>query len=262
MKKTTWLPLAAAFAAAVLLAGCAGGTGAVGDGGDPMNRPDVARSMLDAADTAEAQNDHATASGYYRNVFGRDPKNVRAAVGLMQSLRALGAGDQARDAAAAAMAANPDSPAVIAEAGKVRLASGNFQEAVKLLQRAADLDPQDWKVRSALGVAYDRLGNSKKAEETYQAALRISPDNAAVLNNFALSRAMAHDLAGARELLQRAVASAGADVRVRQNLALIYALSGDMTQAEALTLHDLPPDLARQTLAYYRELAGQAPPRQ
>ena len=257
MKRTSLRP-AAALAAAVVLTACAGGMNADGSGSDPMNRPEVARSLLDAADSAEAQNDHATAAGYYRNVFTRDPKNARAAVGLMQSLRGLGALDQARAAATAALAANPGNPAVLSEAGKVRLASGDLNDAVKLLQRAADLDPQDWKARTALGVAYDRLGNRQKAEDSYQAALKISPDNAAVLNNLALSRAMAHDLAGARELLQRAVASAGSDVRVRQNLALVYALSGDMTQAEALTLHDLPPDLARETLAYYRELAAHA----
>ncbi len=69
---------------------------------------------------------------------------------------------------------------------------------------------------------------------------------------------MANDLPGARELLQRAVTLSGSDVRVRQNLALIYALSGDMAQAEAITLRDLPPDQARETLAYYRDLAGRA----
>lgn len=258
MTTKTWPLTAAVLAGGLLLSGCTGEMNAANGGADPMARPDVSRSLLDAADAAEAQNDHVTAAGYYRNVLTRDPKNARAAVGLMQSLRAAGALDQARDVATTAIAANPDNPAVVAEVGKIKLAAGDLNGAVKFLQRAADLDPQDWKVRSALGVAYDRLGNSQNAEESYQAALKISPDNAAILNNLALSRAMAHDLAGARDLLQKAVASAGADMRVRQNLALIYALSGDMTQAEALTLHDLPPDLARETLAYYRQLAGHA----
>ena len=262
MTMKPWPFSAAALAGVLLLSACAGGMDAAGGGGDPMARPEVANSLLDAADAAEAQNDHATAAGYYRNVFMRDPKNVRAAVGLIQSLRALGALDQARDAANVALGANPNNPAILAEVGKVKLASGDLNNAVKFLQRAADLDPKDWKARSALGVAYDRLGDPQKAEASYRAALKISPDNAAVLNNFALSRAMAHDLPGARDLLQKAVASAGSDVRVRQNLALIYALSGDMTQAEALTLRDLPPDLARETLAYYRQLAGQAQPQQ
>jgi Flp pilus assembly protein TadD len=165
---------------------------------------------------------------------------------------------QARAVAEQAIAAKPDDPAIIAEVGKVRLASGNLQEAVVLLQRAIVLEGRDWKSRSALGVAYDRLGDAARAEESYRAALAVSPDNPVVLNNLALSRAMANDLAGARELLQRAVAVSQSDVRVRQNLALVYALSGNMAQAEALTLQDLPPDLARETLAYYRELANRA----
>src|SRR5258708_32185454 len=69
---------------------------------------------------------------------------------------------------------------------------------------------------------------------------------------------MTSDIPGAREMMQRAVASAGADMRVRQKLALIYALSGDLAQAEALTLRDLSPDAARETLAYYRELGARA----
>jgi Flp pilus assembly protein TadD len=225
---------------------------------DVMDRPEVTRSLLEAAAMASAQNDPTTAATYYRNVYTRDPTNARAAVGLMQSLRELGAADQARDVADKIIVARPDDVAVLAEVGKVRLANGQVPEAVRLLQRATALDLQDWKSRSALGVAHDRLGETDKAEESYRAALRISPENAVVLNNFALSRAMAKDLTGARELLQRAIASAGADARVRQNLALVYALSGNMAQAEALTLRDLPPDLARETLAYYRELAAQA----
>ncbi len=240
----------------LLLAGCA--TGAPGDGKSPTDRPEISRSLLDAASMAASQGDHATASTYFRNVYLREPGNPRAAVGLMQSLREMGDLEQARTVADAVLLARPNDATVVAEVGKVRLASGQLPNAVALLQRAVELDPADWKSRSALGVAYDRLGDSAKAEESYRAALGISPNNPVVLNNLALSRVLANDLAGARELLQRAVDSSRADVRVRQNLALLYALSGNMAQAEALTLQDLPPELARATLAYYRELATQA----
>jgi len=237
-----------------LLAGC--GTDPNAGKSDVLDRPEVTRSLLDAAAASEAQNDFGTAAGYYRNVYMRDPNNVRAAVGLMQSLRAMGALEPAREVAEKAIAAKPNDPAIVGEVGKIRLADGQLDDAVTLLKRASDLDPKDWKARSALGVAYDRLGDSKKADEAYQAALKVSPENPAILNNQALSHAMADDLPGAREILQRAVASPAADIRVRQNLALIYALSGDMAKAEALTLRDLSPDAARERLAYYRELAG------
>jgi len=243
---------------AVALAACANNPDAQKAAGSPMERPEVTRSLMDAAAVAEAQNDPTTAATYYRNVYARDPGNLRAAFGLMQSLREIGNLDQAKEVADKLLAAKPDDPAVLAEVGKVRLASNQLQDAVRMLKRASDLNAQDWRSRSALGVAYDRLGDAKRAEEAYQDALKISPENPAVLNNFALSRAMAKDLPAARDLLQRAVASAGADVRVRQNLALIYALSGDMGKAESLTLRDLPPDLARETLSYYRELSTRA----
>ena len=244
-----------ALASLLLLAACAAETQG---GRSPADRPELSRSLLDAAAMAAAQGDYATAATYFRNVYLREPGNTLAAVGLMQTLREMGDLEQARSVADATLLAKPNDATVVAEVGKVRLASGQLPNAVALLQRAVDLDPADWKSRSALGVAYDRQGDSVKAEENYRAALGISPNNPVVLNNLALSRVLANDLAGARELLQRAVDSSRADVRVRQNLALLYALSGNMAQAEALTLQDLPPDLARATLAYYRELATQA----
>jgi Flp pilus assembly protein TadD len=246
----------AALLGLALLSACAAETGS--GGGSTLDKPEISRSLLDAAAMAAAQGDHATAAGYYRNVYLREPGNTRAGVGLMQTLREQGDLEQARQVADAVLLAKPNDAAVVSEVGKVRLASGQLPNAVALLQRAVELDPGDWKSRSALGVAYDRLGESAKAEETYRAALGISPNNPVVLNNLALSRVLANDLPGARDLLQRAVASSRSDVRVRQNLALLYALSGNMAQAEALTLQDLPPDLARATLAYYRELATQA----
>ena len=254
MRNQRLLPV---LALGAVLAACATDPNARPDGSG-LNRPEVARSLLDAATMAAAQGDHATAATYYRNVYLRDPGNSRAALGLMRSLREAGDLDQARQVADAVQLAKPNDAEIQSEVGKVRLAAGQLQPAVATLQRALELDPADWRARSALGVAHDRLGDRAKAEENYRAALVLSPDNPLVLNNLALSRAMANDLPAARELLQRAVATSRADLRVRQNLALVYALSGNMAQAEALTLQDLPPDLARETLAYYRELANQA----
>ncbi len=224
------------------------------------NKPDLTRPILNAAAAALEEGDAATAATYYRGVFTRDPKNVTAAIGLLRSLRLAGGLDEAQSVAAETLKLDPDDPAVLAEVGRVKLVKGQATEAVTLLARAVNADANDWKLRSALGLAYDRLGDFGRADASYEAALKISPDNAAVLNNFALSRAMANDLDGARSLAQRATAAPGADLRVRQNLALIYALSGNMPKAAALTRRDLPPALARQTIEYYRDLAAASPP--
>ena len=248
-----------AFFASMLAAACVARSGPAPDA-DSHNQPDLTRPILNAAAAALEEGDAATAATYYRGVFTRDPENVTAAIGLMRSLRLVGGLDEAQAVAAKALKLKPDDPAVLAEVGKVKLAKGEATEAAALLARAVNGDAHDWKLRSALGLAYDRLGDYGRADRSYEAALRIAPDNAAVLNNFALSRAMANDLDGARGLARRAIAAPGADLRVRQNLALIYALSGNMPKAEELTRRNPPPALARQTIEYYRDLAAAAPP--
>jgi len=244
----------------ILLAGCADPSG---KGADAPGKPDLAHSLQDAAQQALATGDAATAATYFRGVYTREPGNTQAALGLMQSLRLIGSVDEAREVANKLLAAKPDDPAVLAAVGKFKLATGQAKDAVAPLEKAAAADAEDWRSRSALGLAYDRLGDYASADRSYRAALAISPDNAAVLNNLALSRAMAGDLDEARGLAQRAAAAAGADLRVKQNLALIYALSGNMAKAEEMTRRHLPPAAARDTIEYYKELAAAAePPRQ
>jgi len=247
--------LGALVAISLLLGGCAG------DGdktADNREKSELTRTLVDAAAAAQSQNDATTAATYYRSALTRDPGNAAAAIGLMQSLRVIGGLDEARAVAEKSLSLHPNDPAVLAEGAKVKLATGQIDDAIKLLKRAVTDDGKDWKSRSALGLAYDRVGDYARADESYQEALTISPENATVLNNYALSRAMANDLDGARALLVRAIASPNADMRVRQNLALVYALSGDMGKAEELTRHDLPPALASEALDFYRRLAEAA----
>ena len=250
---------ALSIALVILLAGCADPSGKAPGGADAQAKPDLAHSLQDAAQQALAQGDAATAATYFRGVYNREPGNIPAAIGLMQSLRLIGSIDEARDVANRLLAAKPDDPAVLAAVGKFKLATGQAKEAIAPLEKAAAADAEDWRSRSALALAYDRLGDYASADRSYQAALAISPDNAAVLNNLALSRAMAGDLDTAQALARRAAAAAGADLRVKQNLALIYALSGNIAKAEEMTRRDLPPAAARDTIEYYKELATAAP---
>jgi Flp pilus assembly protein TadD len=249
--RATWRRYAY-IAAALLLAGCAGGEA------EKRDQAELVRTLVDAAAAAQKQNDAPNAVNYYRSALARDPDNIAAAIGLMQTLRLTGGLDEARSVAAKALSTKPADPGILAEAGKVKLATGQIDEAIKLLQSAVAADTTDWKSRSALGLAYDRVGDYAKAEDCYAEALAIAPDSASVLNNYALSRAMANDLPAARDLLQRAAAEPDADIRVRQNLALVYALSGNMAKAEELTRRDLPPALVRPAIDYYRQLAASA----
>ena len=53
----------------------------------------------------------------------------------------------------------PDNPNVVGEYGKALVQQGRPHDALDFLNRAAQLQPADWTLFSAMGVAYDQDGN-------------------------------------------------------------------------------------------------------
>jgi Flp pilus assembly protein TadD len=127
-----------------------------------------------------------------------------------------------------------DDPRVVGEYGKTLAQMGRAQDAAQFLTRAQQLNGNDWTIYSALGVAYDQLGNQTEAQAAYQRALSLKPGEPSVLNNYALSRLLAHDPEGARRLAAQTRAAGGeADPQIKRNLAMIDEMA-PMTAAEKL----------------------------
>ena len=122
-----------------------------------------------------------------------------------------------------------DDAHVISEYGKTLVSMGRADEGEKFLTRAQELEPNDWSVYSALGVAYDEIGNQKEAQVNYERALILRPGEPSVLNNFALSRMLAKDPIMARKLADRAeTANAPAkDDEIARNIAMIRSMAPD-----------------------------------
>ena len=226
---------------------------------EPVQRTDkegrLDRSLSQAAESFEKRRDYAAAVSYYRNLHRRDPNDLGAVVGLSRGLRHL---QQAREAQAIILRSlklAPKDPDLRAEFGKVQLALGEALKAVDTLSRVdAELNDKRWDIKIALAIAYDRVGMYDQAERRYRQALTLSPENAIVMNNFALSLAQAGRLPEAVEMLERAAAQPEATPRMRQNLAMLYAMKGDLASAERYVRRDMPPEIADQNMAYYRQL--------
>ncbi|HWU54398.1 MAG TPA: hypothetical protein VN175_02780 [Rhizomicrobium sp.] len=119
-----------------------------------------------------------------------------------------------------------DDPRVISEYGKTLASMGRASDAVNFLTRAQQLQPGDWTIYSAMGVAYDQLGDQKNAQSAYEHALQIKPDEPSVLSNFALSRMLAKDPDMARKLAARAESAGGAsDSKIARNIAMIRSMA-------------------------------------
>ncbi len=119
-----------------------------------------------------------------------------------------------------------DDPRVVSEYGKTLAQMGRPTEAVNFLTRATQLQPTDWTLFSALGVAYDQSGNQDQAKVAYEHALTLKPGEPSVLNNYALSRLLAKDTEMARTLAARAeIANAAAqDEKITRNIAMIRSM--------------------------------------
>jgi Flp pilus assembly protein TadD len=216
----------------------------------------VEPSVRAAAATAEANRDWKGAAHHWRTLYARNPEDKGLALSLARALRYAGQPQQGADLLQQAIARLGRNPALVTELAKCWLASDRTALALKTLEEAGRLAPNDWEVHSTHGVALDSTGRFAEAKAAYARALALSPENPAVLNNLALSQAMAGRLDQGIATLSRAQEQPEASLQTRQNLALLLALKGDAASAERMASKDLPPEMVRANLAYFRYLAG------
>jgi Flp pilus assembly protein TadD len=157
-----------------------------------------------------------------------------------------------------------DDPRVISEYGKTLAAMGRAQDAVNFLTRAQQLQPGEWSNYSAMGVAYDQLGNQKDAQVAYERALTLNPNEPSALNNYALSRMLAKDPEGATKLIARAESAGGtSDPMIARNIAMIKDMTPPTSVAIAITpvrvAHTPQPQMAAQPTPQVLPLPPVAP---
>jgi Flp pilus assembly protein TadD len=154
------------------------------------------------------------------------PTDIESGVQQARQQRLAGHYDDAIHTLSQMMLVASDDPRVIGEYGKTLAEKGRAQDAVQFLSRATELQPSDWSLYSALGVAYDQVGDQASARTAYEHALKLKPNDPSVLNNYALSRMMANDPATARQLIARAQSAGGAsDPKIARNIALVDKLA-------------------------------------
>lgn len=219
---------------------------------------DLAPRKATPAQRAEVQRaDPLTRMAFWSTEADRDGRDVEAAVGLSQALRALGRYDEASDAAARILVVAPDSYDALMEAARANVARGQGFYAIEPGRKAAALQPRDWRPLSLLGVAYEQAKRDDEALAAHRQAVALAPAEAAPLTNLAMHLASTGDLPGAEALLRKAAALPTATIQVRQNLALVVGLQGRLDEAEKLARQDLPPESVDNNLAWLRAATGQ-----
>jgi Flp pilus assembly protein TadD len=148
----------------------------------------------------------------------------------------------ARTAAEAASAAEPDASVVMAdpgdasarenlERGRALLNSGNVNDAITLLSSATAKNAKLHEAHNLLGVAYEAKGMRSRAFESLQKAVKGSGNNAEYLNNLGYLHFKNGDHDKAAKYLKRAVKVAPNGQRYWNNLGLIQAQRANFDEA-------------------------------
>jgi Flp pilus assembly protein TadD len=238
------------------LAACATtGEGAGGDATSTLaGAPEGVRPVDRQARQLVAREDMLTQMAFWAGEYQTFPNDLEAAQKFSEALRKGGRTDRAAQIAGEALNRFPDDRPLLTTYGLAQIAANQPQEALRPLALVAQAEPQNWRVRSALGAALDQLGRFDEARRAYQEALAVRPDDPGVLTNLGVSHLMAGEPADAEAILRQASALPGAPPEARQNLAIAIALQGRFDEAEQLERIDLPPGVASANVAYLRSL--------
>lgn len=226
----------------------------------PVAAPEGPRKATPAQRAEIQRADPLTRMAFWSNQASQDGRDVEAAIGLSQALRALGRYDEAAETAAQILVVQPDSYDALMEAARANVARGQGFYAIEPGRRAAALQPRDWRPLSLLGVAYEQAKRDDEALAAHRQAVALAPAEAVPLTNLAMHLASTGDLPGAEALLRKAAALPTATIQVRQNLALVVGLQGRIDEAEKLARQDLPPESVDNNLAWLRAATGQSSP--
>ncbi len=191
------------------------------------------------------------------------PSDLESAIIQARTFRRAGDLDGATRTLSQLVLVAPDNPRVLGEYGKTLVAKGQTEDAIAFLNRAIELNPGDWTLFSAQGVAFDQARNFRAANMAYQRALAIQPGEPTVLSNAGLSRMQAGDLANAEILLSRAIEMGGTNPRISRNLAMARDLIASQASARVAAEEPAPPMAAtpgaRDTTPSEESSAAQSP---
>ena len=140
--------------------------------------------------------------------------------------------------------ASPDDARVLGEYAKTLIALNRPSDGLTYVDRAIALEPDDWTLHSARGVALDQRKDYAAAQLSYDRALTLKPGEPIILSNAALSHMHAGDLAGAEALLLQATQAGSEFPRIATNLAMVRSMRATSQPAptpQATVIVSAPP---------------------
>ena len=188
--------------------------------------PDISEAQSALGDVYLAVNDLGRALSEYERLFQAHPDDIRTRKNYTQLLILLGRIDQARKINDPMVRLIGSDPEVVLQRGEILMREGRAGDAVRVLQKAIDLQPNSYMGHYQLGRALVMTDSLEEAQHQLEEAVRIQPDRAEANLALADLAVRKHDL----DLLSRVRATL---TRIAPNSAVGYQLKA----AEELARH-------------------------
>jgi tetratricopeptide (TPR) repeat protein len=159
------------------------------------------------------------------------PRNMEALGGLALAMRLHGQGDQAI-ARIKSTLAHSETAELETLLGKTYTDLGQYALAESSLQRALELNPQDFSIYVALGTLYARQNSVEQAVTQFESALRLNPRSVGLWTTLGMLRQIQHQDDLAIKAYEKAVELEPNAGFAANNLAWLYSEhGGDLDKA-------------------------------
>ena len=188
-------------------------------------------------------------------VLARQPRNVEAMQSRADALSQLGRSDEAQQAYATLIAANPTAIGPRIALGRM-LVPVDPAAAEQVFTALLARQPGNAIALNNLGIARDLQGRHIEAQAAYRAARAADPKMTGASVNMGLSQVLAGDMAEAVRTLTPLASLPDAPDAVHENLGVALAISGDSAGAARVLGRVMSAAEANEALAQYRHAAG------
>jgi Flp pilus assembly protein TadD len=239
----------AALSACLMLGACAQVGGDESGGLFSALAPEAAQPAV-----AQQPSDPRLATEYWGKEYGKNPRDLDAALAYAQNLRVMGQKREALAVLQQASIIHGSDKKLAADYGRLALELDQIGVAKKLLAVADDPTSPDWRIVLARGTVLAKEGSYREAITFYERAQALNPGHPSVLNNLALAYTMSGEPERGEQLLRQASASGAENAKVRQNLALVLGLQGKYDEATKIASVDLEAAQAQANTAYLKKM--------
>jgi tetratricopeptide (TPR) repeat protein len=167
----------------------------------------------------------------YEKSLKLEPDNFRVLYKKGLSLLAGGMEEEAVKEFQAVLKMRPDYALAYGGMGQAYFQMNKYQDGIKYLTKAIELDGTLWKPRNYLGIIYDRQKNHKMAIIEYKAGIEINPKVGLLYNNLGVSYSETGDYNQAISAFKSAIENKYDKSKVYNNLGLALSKIGKYQEA-------------------------------